>query len=186
MRVSNYRRPLVPGGTFFFTVVSYRRRPILTSPVVRRALHNALAVTRHERPFDIVAMVLLPDHLHAVWTLPEGDADFSARGKLIKVRVTVALADLDLAPRGTTRSRRRRQERDVWQRRFWDHAIRDDEDFRRHVDYAHWNPVKHKHVSRVKDWPHSTFHRYVSQRVYAEDWGLVEPPNIAGLQVAGE
>jgi putative transposase len=131
-------------------------------------------------------MVLLPDHLHAVWTLPEGDADFSVRWKLIKTRATLALEDLDLAPRGTTPSRRKRAERDVWQRRFWDHAIRDDEDFRRHVDYIHWNPVKHKHVTRVKDWPHSTFHRYVKQGVYAEDWGFMEPPSITGLQVAGE
>ena len=185
-RMSNYRRPMVKGGTFFFTVVSYRRRPILTLPLARRALHDALALTRRERPFDIVAMVLLPDHLHAVWTLPEGDADFSVRWKLVKTRVTRALADHDMAPCGTTPSRRHRQERDVWQRRFWDHAIRDDEDFRRHVDYIHWNPVKHALVSRVRDWRYSTFHRYVRQGVYPEDWGFTEPPSIAGFEGIGE
>jgi putative transposase len=184
--MSNYRRPMVTGGTFFFTVVSYHRRPNLTLPFARRALHDALALTRSERPFEIVAMVLLPDHLHAVWTLPEGDADFSTRWKVAKARVTVALSERDLAPRGQTPSRCRRHERDVWQRRFWDHAIRDDEDFRRHVDYIHWNPVKHGLVSRVKDWPHSTFHRYVRQGVYSEDWGSVEPLNIAGFEGIGE
>jgi putative transposase len=184
--MSHYRRPLVTGGTYFFTVVSYQRRPILTLPPARRALHEAMALTRRERPFEIVAMVLLPDHLHAVWSLPEGDADFSVRWKLIKTRVTLALADHDLAPCGKTTSRRRRKERNVWQRRFWDHAIRNDEDFRNHVDYVHWNPVKHTLVPRVEDWPYSTFHRYVRQGVYAKDWGSVEPPSIEGLEGAGE
>ena len=111
-------------------------------------------------------MAVLPDHLHAVWTLPEGDADFAKRWQLIKSTFSRAL------PSGEriSESRIARRERGIWQRRYWEHTIRDENDFARHVDYIHINPVKHGLVTRVRDWPFSSFHRMVKLGIYPEDW----------------
>jgi putative transposase len=128
-------------------------------------LRAAMARTLRERPFAIDAMVVLPDHLHAVWTLPPSDADYAGRWRLMKSCFTRALAKM-----GVELSRNAKGEYDLWQRRYWEHTIRDDADLARHVDYIHFNPVKHGLVKRVVDWPYSSFHRFVRQGMCTPDW----------------
>ncbi|WP_031336737.1 transposase [Rhodopseudomonas sp. B29] len=161
----NYRRARVAGGCWFFTVNLHdRRRRLLIDHI--ELLRQAIRTTREARPFHIDAMVVLPDHLHAVWTLPERDADFSSRWRAIKKHFTKALPFTE--PLDPVRQARR--ERGVWQRRFWEHLIRDDEDYARHIDYCNINPVKHGLVTRVQDWPYSSFHRDVRAGIYPIDW----------------
>ncbi|TFW31099.1 REP-associated tyrosine transposase [Massilia horti] len=168
--MSRYRRPLA-GPAFFFTVVSYRRRPILCNESIRLALRSAIEMVRAVHPFSIDAWVLLPDHLHCVWTLPAGDSNFSVRWLKIKRWVSICVRDDFRDQRLLTRSSVVRRESTIWQRRFWDHRIRDDVDYGRHLDYVHINPVKHGHAKRAADWPYSTFGRYVREGVYPADWG---------------
>jgi putative transposase len=165
-----YRRIDAPGATIFFTVVTHRRRPILASPVTVDLLRTAFRQTMQRDPFTIDAIVVLPDHLHAIWTLPPGDARFAKRWSGIKAAFTRAFlaAGGREAPRG--QSRRSRGERGVWQRRFWDHVIRDDDDFGNHVDYIHYNPVKHGLARCPHAWPSSSFHQHVDNGTYAADW----------------
>jgi putative transposase len=160
-----YTRTYVPGGTFFFTVALLeRKRSLLTDHI--DLLRESFRKVRHQRPFKIDAIVVLPDHLHCVWTLPPDDPDFSTRWRLIKTAFARGI------PIGERLSQRRQRvgERGIWQRRFWEHMIRDERDFSSHVDYIHYNPLKHGHVQRVSDWPHSSFHQYVSEGVYPSDW----------------
>ena len=166
-----YRRIKVAGGTYFFTVNSYNRRPLLTSDIVRQGLREAIIKTRKTLPFKIDAWVLLPDHLHAIWTLPPEDANFAARWAMIKQYTSKSCRHLFENNEKVGDSRRTRKEMSFWQRRFWEHLIRDDEDYEKHFDYIHWNPVKHGYVTRVIDWPHSTFHLYVAREIYPPDWG---------------
>nr|WP_298132341.1 transposase [uncultured Pseudoxanthomonas sp.] len=164
--MTSYRRAFIPGATYFFTAnLADRRTTLLVDHI--DLLRDAIRYTRHRHPFDIDALVVLPDHLHALWTLPAGDADFPLRCRLIKTWFSRQL------PRVEHRrmSRVDKGERGIWQRRYWEHLIRDEVDFARHVDYIHWNPVKHGHTPRVVDWPYSTFHRFVRDGVLAEDWG---------------
>ena len=165
-----YRRPHTPGGTFFFTVNTYRRQPLLTIEAFRRELRTGIQKTRGVKPFHIDAWVLLPDHLHCIWTLPEDDSDFSTRWAMIKRHVSQSCGEWLNREHWLSASRRQRKETSVWQRRFWEHQIRDENDYMRHVDYIHWNPVKHGLVEAVIDWPYSTFHRYVRNGVYTSDW----------------
>jgi REP-associated tyrosine transposase len=160
-----YIRAFVPGGTFFFTVALLeRRRRLLTDHI--EALRAAFAAVQAKRPFTIDAIVVLPDHLHCLWTLSAGDADFSMRWHAIKAAFSRAV------PKGERLSARRvaKGERGIWQRRFWEHTIRDERDFERHADYIHFNPVKHGHVRCVADWPYSTFRRYAQRGIYPLDW----------------
>jgi len=160
----NYRRNFVPGGMFFFTVtLADRRSSVLVDHV--DLLRNALRVARQERPFVIDAIVILPEHLHAILTLPPNDFDFSGRWRRIKGYFSSALIDAS-----TQLKRRPNGSLALWQRRFWEHTIRDEGDFARHVDYIHFNPVKHTLVQRVCDWPYSSFHRYVRDGILPEDW----------------
>ena len=165
----NYRRARTSGGTFFFTVVTHNRRPFLCTAENIALLRQAFryAMTRH--PFKIDAIVILPEHLHCLWTLPVGDADFSTRWRLIKSYFSRHCATPYQGP--VSVSRQRKQEKAVWQRRFWEHQIRDENDFIRHVDYTHYNPVKHNLVSAPIAWAHSSFGRYVEAGVYPADWG---------------
>jgi putative transposase len=164
--MTNYRRNFVPGGGYFFTVnLADRRLRLLTDHVA--LLRAAFRETRAGHPFSIEAIVILPDHLHAIWTLPDGDADFSSRWRLVKSTFSRGLAYGERI----SSSRVGKGERGIWQRRFWEHTLRDESDFARHVDYIHFNPVKHGHVRRVSDWPYSSFHRMVRLGVYPEDWG---------------
>ncbi|MFZ5865554.1 MAG: REP-associated tyrosine transposase [Thermodesulfobacteriota bacterium] len=165
--MTEYRRARLPGATWFFTVNLAQRRG--NRLLVERidSLRAVCESVRMRRPFDVEAFVILPDHLHCIWTLPPGDTDFSTRWNLIKGQFSRGIA------RGEkiSQSRSKRGERGIWQRRYWEHLIRDDADFEKHVDYIHWNPVKHGLVRRVVDWPHSSFHDYVRNGIYPEDWG---------------
>jgi putative transposase len=162
----NYRRALVPGASWFFTVNLLQRRN--NDLLVRHVdiLREAVRRVHRLHPFAINAWVVLPEHMHCVWTLPPGDADYSLRWRLIKTFFCRAL------PADEHRSvvRLHRGERGIWQRRYWEHLIRDDEDYRRHVDYVYVNPLKHGLVGRVRDWPYSSFHRDVRVGLYPLDW----------------
>ena len=167
--MTNYRRILIPGATYFFTVnLANRRKTFLIDHI--DLLRDAIRYTRQRHPFLIDAMVVLPDHLHAIWTLPPDDADFPLRWRLIKTWFSRNL------PRGEHRrsSRMDKSERGIWQRRYWEHLVRDETDFARHVDYIHWNPVKHGLVARVVDWPYSTFHRFVGNGVLTKNLACAE------------
>ncbi|MGZ8293204.1 MAG: REP-associated tyrosine transposase [Telluria sp.] len=159
------RRNLIEGGSFFFTVnLEDRSCGLLVEHVAN--LRSAVRETRARMPFRIDAWVVLPDHMHCVWTLPPGDADYPARWKSIKILFSKSLPKTEhLAP-----SRVRRGERGIWQRRYWEHTIRDDRDFETHVNYVHLNPVKHGLVQSAKDWPYSSFHKYVAAGIYSPDW----------------
>ena len=160
-----YRRAAAAGGTYFFTVnLADRSRRLLVEHV--GVLRDAVRQVKAAHPFTIVAWVVLPDHLHAVWTLPPGDVDYPTRWMLIKAGFSRRIERGELVPE----SRRTRGERGIWQRRYWEHQIRDDEDLQRHVDYVHINPVKHRHARRASDWPHSSIHRYIRAGELSADW----------------
>jgi putative transposase len=150
-----YRRDFTPGGTYFFTVVTAERRPLLAGPATVEILRGAFRAVMAHYPFRIDAIVVLPDHLHTIWTLPEGDANYPLRWNRIKGRFTEALpAHLRPIPSPT---RVRRREWAVWQSRYWEHRIRDDADFDHHVSYINWNPVKHGLVQAPGEWPYSSY-----------------------------
>jgi putative transposase len=171
-----YRRADVAGGTYFFTVnLADRSSRLLIEHV--DCLRDAVRVVKRRRPFEIVAWVVLPDHLHAMWTLPGGDADFPGRWSLIKAGFSRAIVRSE----DVSASRRGKRERGIWQRRFWEHLIRDEDDLHRHIDYVHINPVKHGHADRAADWPHSSIHRYVRAGWLTADWACdAEGSNIGG------
>jgi len=162
----DFRRYRVPGGCFFFTVNLLERRG--NNLLVTRIdlLRDAVRRVRSSRPFTIDAWVVLPDHLHAVWTLPPGDDDFSTRWRLIKTFFARGLPKTEWL----SRVRGADGERGIWQRRFWEHAIRDDADYAAHMDYVHFNPVKHGLVTSPADWPYSTFRACVARGLYPVDW----------------
>jgi putative transposase len=166
----NYRRWRTPGGIVFLTVVTYARQRILCQDNARELLHRVMDETRKGRPWVMKGMVLLPDHMHMLWGLPEDDDDFSGRVALIKKRFTHAWLALAGQESRTTRAQRRWRRRGVWQPRFWEHQIPDARDYAMHLDYIHFNPVKHGLVRRVVDWPFSSFHRYVRLGWYQLDW----------------
>jgi len=175
--MSDYRRARVAGGTYFFTVVTYRREPWLCRDWAVAALRDAVRKIRRRRPFTIDAWVLLPDHMHCIWTLPENDVDYAGRWRQIKEHVTRALARSSSPVAATSHARRR--ECSLWQRRFWEHLIRDADDLAAHFDYVHYNPVKHGLCAAPADWARSTFHRWVRAGMYAPDWGAGEAPRLA-------
>ena len=171
--MSHYRRVHLPGGSYFFTVVTHERTHWFANEEHIGILRDAFRKVRAARPFEIEAIVILPDHLHCLWRLPEGDDDFSGRWREIK-KATSRRIDTTLNRRG---------ERPVWQRRFWEHAIRDDADWRAHVDYIHYNPVKHGLARHPADWPWSSFARAVSQGWYEPTWGAQEPESNVGMDL---
>jgi len=164
-----YRRAFIPGGSFFFTLVTEKRRAIFNEAQHVDTLRAAFANIKAQRPFEIDAIVIMPDHLHCIWTLPPDDMDFATRWRLIKTWFTKH-CDHSLRP-APNKARQHKQEQAIWQHRYWEHLLRDEADFARHVDYIHYNPVKHKHVATPSAWPHSSFHRYVEMGIYPADWG---------------
>jgi putative transposase len=166
-----YTRLYIPGACYFFTVNLARRQntDLLTRHI--DVLRTAFESVKRDHPFTLQAIVILPDHLHALWRLPDGDADFSTRWRLIKTRFS---RNLEQGER-ITQSRARRGERGLWQRRFWEHLIRDERDWQQHVDYIHYNPVKHGFVSRPIDWPYSSLHRFVRDGWFEPDWAAAQP-----------
>ena len=164
----NYRR-FNHSGCLFFTLVSHQRQPIFTSDLSRRCLREAIVDVRSSMPFDIDAWVLMPDHMHCLWRLPDDDHNFSIRWGRIKAGFSKRMNDAGMAS-AVGHSRQQRHESGYWQRRFWEHMIRDETDYQRHFDYIHGNPVRHGLVQQVADWPWSSFHRYVAEGIYSADW----------------
>jgi len=173
--MSSYRRYFIPGGTYFFTVVVHERRPILTTSMARSCIRKAMRTVRKKLPFETVAFVLLPEHLHAVWTLPQGDSDYPLRWGQIKESFTRSFLASGGAEGSRSASRIKKRERAVWQRRSWEHTVRDEDDLKRCIDYVHWNPVKHGLVRRVQNYPWSTFRRHAQLGEYDVDWGSMNP-----------
>ncbi len=169
----NYRRWFRPGGTFFFTIVTYDRAPFLCEPLARTILRRSLEQCQTLRPFKINAVVLLPDHFHTVWTLPPGDDDFSTRLGMVKKSFTQEWLNEGGTEGSISSSRMFNRRRGVWQRRFWEHWVRDIDDLQGCADYIHYNPVKHGLVKCPHDWPHSTFKNWVNDKAYAPDWQCV-------------
>jgi putative transposase len=157
----DYRRLYIPGGTYFFTIVTYRRKPIFSDSRAVDLLRNAFKYTIALQPFSIVASVIIPNHLHMIWTLPENDSNFSTRWRLIKSYFTRHWRDSG-------------SREPVWQPRFWEHLIRDDVDLGRHIEYIHYNPVKHRLTNSLSDWPYSSFLKFVQEGFYPIEWGKNE------------
>lgn len=167
--MTDYRRRRFPGGYYFFTVITHNRRPIFKSDAARRYLRQAWVQTQSQRPFKTVALCLMPDHLHCVWKLPEDDFNYSDRWSAIKscfTRLWLASGGGEIDP---SPSRRKKRERGIWQRRFWEHQIRDWEDLERHVLYIHTNPLKHGLVEHPQQWPWSTWHKYYKRGFYSQE-----------------
>ncbi|OOZ39330.1 transposase [Solemya pervernicosa gill symbiont] len=170
-----YRRNFEAGGTYFFTVVTQSRQPILIDNI--DLLRAAFVHTRKRYPFEIDAVVVLPDHLHTIWNLPRGDDDYARRWMVLKRKFSSPLSSATL-----NRSQRRKREKGVWQRRYWEHTIRDERDWRHHLDYIHYNPVKHGYVQAPRDWPYSSFMRAVGDGLYEPDWGMEIPAGVADVE----
>jgi len=163
----NYRRSQTAGATYFFTVnLKNRKEEYLTNYIEQ--LRESFRTVKRQYPFKVDAIVVLPDHLHTVWTLPAEDAHYSERWKAIKSRFTRLLIKEELRL-----YKNKKGEYNLWQRRFWEHQIRDDLDLQRHVEYIHYNPVKHGYVKQVKDWPFSSFHRFVKNDYLDSNWGEI-------------
>ncbi|ABA88719.1 transposase of ISPca11, Y1_Tnp domain-containing [Syntrophotalea carbinolica DSM 2380] len=179
--MANYRRTYVAGGRYFFTVNCAERRNnrILVNRI--DLLRKVFRKVKADHPFHIDAIVVLPEHLHCIWTLPPGDSDYKTRWSLIKAGFSRQIG----AGEYLSESRGKRGERGIWQRRYWEHFIRDDPDYRRHVDYIHWNPVKHGWVTRVIDWPYSSFHDGVKRGLFPPDWAA-EPEGMLDVGEAGD
>jgi putative transposase len=163
--MTEHRRAFIAGGTYFFTVnLADRRQSLLTEHI--GTLRAAFRYARGRHPFIVEAVVVLPDHLHTLWTLPDGDADFPLRWRLLKAAFSRRLPQNE----AVSQSRLRKGERGIWQRRYWEHAVRNQDDFNRHLDYIHFNPVKHGYAARVGDWPYSSFHRMARLGFYPSGW----------------
>jgi putative transposase len=169
----NYKRVFVNGGTYFFTVVTYQRVPVFRDDEQTACLKQCIQDVAGLYPFNTEAIVILPDHIHTIWTLPENDADFSKRWMLIKKQFSTHYSGMN--KRTVSQSMLKKRERGIWQRRFWEHLIRDEEDFQLHCDYIHYNPVKHGLVSSPGLWKHSSFTQFVAKGYYPPNWGTLEP-----------
>ena len=170
--MSNYRRAYIKGGCYFFTVVTHNRAPLFKQAPALTRLYDSFRYTSRKKPFHMDAYVILPDHLHCIWTLPEGDADFSSRWRLLKSYLSI----------GVRKQNPNWQEK-VWQPRFWEHAISNENDYQRHLDYIHYNPVKHGYVGDPQEWRDSSFMGFVEKGFYGEAWGAEVPESIMKMKV---
>lgn len=160
-----YRRSLTPGGYYFFTLaLQDRQQDWLVRHIDK--LRQAVKVVKQKHPFEIIAVCVLPEHIHLLIRLPENDSDYPMRLRMIKAKFSQALPKTE----AISAARRRKNERGIWQRRYWEHQIRNDRDLNAHIDYIHFNPVKHGYVGRVADWPYSSFHSYVQRGILPADW----------------
>jgi len=175
--MTDYRRAFVAGGCYFFTVVAQDRRPLFADADNVARLREGFRRVRVKHPFEIDAVAVLPDHLHTVWRLPEGDADYPLRWRKVKHFFSIGVE-----PGRVCVSLSRRREKGIWQRRYWEHAMRDASDWQRHVDYVHFNPVKHGYVTRPGDWPYSSFGRAVAAGWYSPGWGEEMPASLGGVE----
>ncbi|MFN5951300.1 MAG: REP-associated tyrosine transposase [Pirellulaceae bacterium] len=179
----DYRRLMVPGGIYFLTVVTKNRFPYFQNSGACEILKQSWLKTMKEMPFHNLASVLLPDHFHCLWILPPGDTKFSKRIGRIKSRFTIAWLRQDGFESVVSESNSKHGNRGIWQRRFWEHLIRDEKDLESHFDYIHYNPVKHGYVSQSIDWKYSTFMNYVESGHYDSTWGTTVPESIRHLDV---
>jgi len=182
--MADYKRFFVPSGTYFFTLVTLGRHKLFANQTALKLLGNCLRECNQQWPFKTVAMVVLPDHLHAIWSLPRGDNRYSAHWGWIKKELSKRWLALDQRVLPVSRSSRKERRIGIWQRRFWEHTIRDEQDFDQHFDYIHYNPVKHGYVKCAKDWMPSTFHRWVKAGVLNLNWGCgqLEVPNFQSIE----
>jgi len=171
--MSNYRRALQPGGCYFFTVVTYKHLPLFANENNIDILRNAFRTIKNKHPFSIDAITILPDHLHTIWQLPQNDNNFSLRWRLIKHLVSTKIDS----------PKNHRDEKYIWQRRFWEHLITDNNDWKNHMDYIHYNPVKHGYTNQPNNWKFSSFLNAVNKGWYDKDWGMSEPENIKKLML---
>ncbi|MBL4743191.1 MAG: transposase [Cycloclasticus sp.] len=161
-----YRRADIKGATYFFTLNLANRKNTLLVDYID-ALRDSIRHVKQKHPFELDAIVILPEHLHAIITLPEGDNDYAKRWMLIKSGFSRQIPKTEqINP-----SRIAKRERGIWQRRYWEHLIRDDRDYENHVNYIHYNPVKHGYVKKASDWPYSSIHRYIKNGAIKKDWG---------------
>jgi putative transposase len=163
-----YRRLRVLGGIYFFTLVTHERQALFSDSSAIALLHSAIERIRARHPFTIDAYVIMPDHLHMIWTLPPSDDDFSTKWMAIKSQFV----------RELKKRHGHNVQLPVWQGRFWEHLIRDERDFGNHVEYIHYNPVHHGYVAAPRDWLHSSFHDFVARGDYDADWGSDEMPTL--------
>jgi putative transposase len=180
-----YRRAKIAGASYFFTVVTHERRPIFQNAEAVVLFETGLKRIKERHPFEVDAYVILPDHIHTVWTLPEQDANFSTRWRLIKEAFTKPFGRMQ-QPLSRNASRKSKGEQAIWQRRFWEHVIRDEADYAAHVDYIHYNPVRHGLTTAARDWPHSSFSAWVKRGVYEPYWGSDEIAPLPAWAVRGE
>ena len=176
--MSQYKRNFENGGTYFFIVVAYKRQKIFIGPsidILRSCFKKAIT----EAPFTLEEIVVLPDHVHCIWRLPDGDNDFSTRWKKIKGDFSKGHQQMIGTPeKMISESMKKKGESGIWQRRFWEHTIRDEHDFQAHCDYIHYNPVKHSYVQAPGEWPHSSFRRFVKAGLYDNSWGSMQSPEL--------
>jgi putative transposase len=174
----NYKRIWSPGGTIFFTLVTHQRRPIFLKEMARKILHQAFIYAKQKvGEFKVDAFCLLPDHLHCIWTLPENDSDYATRWKVIKASFSRTYHKQGGNSGAINSSMAQKGEVGIWQRRYWEHTIRDLYDLNQHINYIHFNPVKHGYVQSVADWPWSTFHQFVKDGFYPSDWVFDDSSN---------
>ena len=162
----NYKRTRIDGACFFFTVVTHKRQPLFNHDLSRSILRETIKKVQERFPFEIPAFCLMPDHLHCIWQMPEGDSDYSKRWSIIKRTFSqqyLASSGINIH-RNTSRINKR--ELGIWQRRFWEHRCRDRDDYYNHINYIHYNPIKHKLVNSLKDWPYSTYHKFFDNGYY--------------------
>jgi putative transposase len=169
--MSEYLRLYQPGGSYFFTVVTHQRVQILSQPANIVRLQAAFHKVMKKYPFTLEAFVILPDHIHCIWRMPSWDSNYSIRWRLIKSDFSG----------GFNHPVNRRGEKGIWQRRFWEHLLRDEEDWRSHMDYIHYNPVKHGYVETPGAWPHSSFRQAIKDGLYDPGWGSEEPVGISAM-----
>ncbi|MBV9575221.1 MAG: transposase [Gammaproteobacteria bacterium] len=172
--MSQYKRFYQSGGYYFFTLVSYHRRPIFVNCENVKYFKDAIDKVKKSYPFFLNAIVILPDHLHCIWRLPENDKDFSTRWRLIKRYFSMKM----------NTAINHRNEKEIWQRRFWEHSIRNEIDWQKRMDYIHYNPVKHGLVTSPGDWKHSSFNYWVKKGIYEKDWGSTEPIALVDMNEA--
>lgn len=188
----NYRRLFQPGGTFFFTLVTCDRHRLFADEFARTCLREAIRSVQAKMPFDLTTIVLMPNHLHCLWRLPPDDIDYSARWSCIKRAFSKRWVAAGGDPLAVSRARQKHREYGIWQKRFWEHKIRDESDLIHHVNYIHYNPVKHGFARCPHLWPYSSFHQWVKEGYYRTDWlcdcqsPAVVPPELKHMDSTGE
>ena len=161
-----YRRLTTKGACYFFTLnLQNRQQTLLTDHI--DTLRNTINKVKHNHPFKLDALVILPEHLHILITLPRDDNNYAKRIMLIKTSFSRQLPKEE----NISKSRKSKRKRGIWQRRYWEHQIRNDEDYENHINYIHYNPVKHGYVNNANEWQYSTIHQYIKQGVITQNWG---------------